>query len=78
VRFGIVAMCSPRDHPRISAAEIDYLQKGGALVDMDRPKKDAHITESELELDNVEQADVEPAVVKSADVLPNSADETPK
>jgi len=70
---------SPREHPRINAAEIDYLEGGGALVDMDRAKKDPHITEAELELDNVEQADVEPGVVKTADVLPNpGGSETPK
>lgn len=29
---------SPKDHPRISQAELDLLQQGGALVDMDQPK----------------------------------------
>jgi MFS transporter, ACS family, glucarate transporter len=28
----------PKDHPRISAAELDLLTRGGALVDMDAPK----------------------------------------
>ena len=28
---------SPRDHPRISAGEFDHIQRGGGLVDMDRP-----------------------------------------
>jgi hypothetical protein len=37
----------------------------------DQPKKNRRITEAELELDNVEQADVEPGVVKNADVLPS-------
>ena len=63
---------SPKDHPRISAAEYTYLERGGALVEMDQPKKNPRITEAELELDNVEQADVEPGVVKGADVLPNA------
>ncbi|CDY77137.1 D-glucarate permease [Caballeronia glathei] len=60
---------SPREHPGISKAEFDYIEQGGALVDMDRPKKDKRVTEAELELDYVEQADVEPGVVKSADIL---------
>ncbi|MEM5436425.1 MFS transporter [Paraburkholderia diazotrophica] len=30
---------SPKDHPRISRAELDHITEGGALVDMDRPKK---------------------------------------
>jgi len=72
---------SPREHPRISRSEIDYLEAGGALVDMDKRKADPRITEAELELDNVEQADVEPGVVKDADVLANpgpAGDERPK
>ncbi len=28
---------SPREHPRISPAELEYIAQGGALVDMDRP-----------------------------------------
>lgn len=27
---------SPRDHPRISAGELEYIERGGGLVDMDR------------------------------------------
>jgi len=70
---------SPKEHPRISRSEIEYLERGGALVNMDQPKKDTRITEAELELDNVEQADVEPGVVKGADVLQNpSAEDNPK
>jgi MFS transporter, ACS family, glucarate transporter len=30
---------SPRDHPRISASELDYIARGGGLVDMDRDAK---------------------------------------
>ncbi|HTT13350.1 MAG TPA: MFS transporter [Burkholderiaceae bacterium] len=30
---------SPKDHPRISANEYAYLERGGALVEMDQPKK---------------------------------------
>ena len=62
---------SPKDHPGVSASELAYIEQGGALVNMDQPKKDRRITEAELELDNVEQADVEPGVVKGADVLAN-------
>ncbi len=28
---------NPKEHPRINAAEIEYIAKGGALVDMDQP-----------------------------------------
>ncbi|MBV9654751.1 MAG: MFS transporter [Acetobacteraceae bacterium] len=28
---------SPKDHPRLSAGELDYLARGGALVNMDQP-----------------------------------------
>jgi ACS family glucarate transporter-like MFS transporter len=27
----------PRDHPRISASELEHIERGGGLVDMDRP-----------------------------------------
>ncbi|MEH6367566.1 MAG: MFS transporter [Pseudomonas marincola] len=30
---------SPREHPRINAAELDYIASNGGLVDMDQPKK---------------------------------------
>jgi ACS family glucarate transporter-like MFS transporter len=30
----------PKDHPSVNAAELDYLRQGGALVDMDRARKD--------------------------------------
>lgn len=30
---------SPKDHPRISRAELDHIKEGGALIDMDAPKK---------------------------------------
>ena len=30
---------SPKDHPRISRAELDHIKEGGALIDMDVPKK---------------------------------------
>jgi len=32
---------SPRTHPRINKAELDYISAGGALVDMDQAKDDA-------------------------------------
>jgi ACS family glucarate transporter-like MFS transporter len=37
---------SPKDHPRISAAEFAYLERGGALVEMDQPKKDTSATDA--------------------------------
>src|SRR4051812_6339299 len=46
---------SPKDHPRLSPAELDYIERGGALVNMDQPKKEKHITRAELELDYVER-----------------------
>jgi ACS family glucarate transporter-like MFS transporter len=30
---------SPRQHPRLQADELDYMQRGGALVNMDQPQK---------------------------------------
>ena len=30
---------SPKEHPRLSPAELDYIEKGGALVHMDQPKE---------------------------------------
>lgn len=35
----IKVLYSPTDHPRLSAAELDYIEKGGALVNMDKPKE---------------------------------------
>ena len=29
---------NPRDHPRVSSAELEYIVQGGALVDMEAPK----------------------------------------
>jgi MFS transporter, ACS family, glucarate transporter len=46
---------SPREHPRLRPAELEYLERGGALVNMDQPKKDTRITRAELELDFVER-----------------------
>lgn len=31
---------SPRQHPRLRAAELDYIRQGGALVDLDQPMPD--------------------------------------
>jgi len=36
---------SPKDHPRISRAELDHIKEGGALIDMDGPKKRAAVNE---------------------------------
>lgn len=46
---------SPKAHPRLSAAELEYIEQGGALVHMDQPKAERTITRAELELDNVER-----------------------
>ncbi len=32
---------SPREHPRLGPAELDYLERGGALVNMDEPEPPA-------------------------------------
>ncbi len=34
----IKVIYSPKDHPRINKAEFDYIEQGGALVDMDQAK----------------------------------------
>ncbi|MEM5369268.1 MFS transporter [Paraburkholderia azotifigens] len=39
---------SPKDHPRISRAELDHIKEGGALVDMDGPKKEGAALEPSL------------------------------
>jgi MFS transporter, ACS family, glucarate transporter len=36
-----VTIYSPREHPRVSAAELDYIERGGALVDMDHASQPA-------------------------------------
>src|SRR3954470_23296987 len=46
---------SPKDHPRLSPEELDYIERGGALVNMDQPKPEKYITRAELELDYVER-----------------------
>jgi ACS family glucarate transporter-like MFS transporter len=58
---------SPKDHPRLSPAELDYIEKGGALVDMDQPKKEKHITRAELELDYVERGGLKTMNTRSED-----------
>jgi ACS family glucarate transporter-like MFS transporter len=34
----LTTIYSPRDHPRISAGELEHIERGGGLVDMDRPR----------------------------------------
>jgi len=46
---------SPRQHPRLAAPELEYIERGGALVNMDQPKVDRTITRAQLELDSVER-----------------------
>lgn len=46
---------SPRAHPRLTEAELGYIEKGGALVNMDQPKPGRRITRAQLELDSVER-----------------------
>src|SRR3954454_7708114 len=58
---------SPKEHPRLSPAELDYIEKGGALVDMDQPKKEKHITRAELELDYVERGGLKTMNTRSED-----------
>jgi MFS transporter, ACS family, glucarate transporter len=58
---------SPKDHPSLKPAELDYIEKGGALVDMDRPKKEKHITRAELELDYVERGGLRTMNTRSED-----------
>jgi ACS family glucarate transporter-like MFS transporter len=35
---------SPKDHPRIHPEELDYIERGGALVNMDQPRENPRIT----------------------------------
>jgi ACS family glucarate transporter-like MFS transporter len=35
----LAAVYSPRQHPRLQAEELDYMQRGGALVNMDQPQQ---------------------------------------
>jgi ACS family glucarate transporter-like MFS transporter len=44
---------SPKDHPRISRAELDRITEGGALVDMDGPKKRNVADEAAMRESNV-------------------------
>jgi len=37
----LVFIYSPRQHPRLRAEELDYMERGGALVNMDQPQKAA-------------------------------------
>jgi ACS family glucarate transporter-like MFS transporter len=34
----------PKDHPRVNEAELDYIEQGGALVNLDQVKKEADIS----------------------------------
>ena len=34
---------NPKDHPRVNQAELDYIEKGGALVSMDQPSKSGKV-----------------------------------
>ncbi|MBZ5563358.1 MAG: MFS transporter [Acidobacteriia bacterium] len=45
VGFAVTVLCvksiyNPREHPRIGSSELDYIEQGGALIDMDRRAKD--------------------------------------
>jgi ACS family glucarate transporter-like MFS transporter len=42
----------PREHPNLTAAEFNYIENGGALVNMDRPKAERRITQRATELDS--------------------------
>lgn len=58
---------SPKDHPRLSPAELDYIEQGGALVHMDQPKPERHTTRAELELDAVERGGLRTMNTRSED-----------
>jgi ACS family glucarate transporter-like MFS transporter len=42
---------SPKDHPRLRPEELDYIERGGALVNMDQPKEDPRIARTAPELE---------------------------
>jgi ACS family glucarate transporter-like MFS transporter len=46
---------SPRQHPRLTQPELEYMERGGALVNMDLPKPPHPVTRAELELDSAER-----------------------
>lgn len=58
---------SPTQHPRLDPAELDYIERGGALVNMDQPKQDPRITRAELELDFVERGGLKTMAPRAED-----------
>jgi ACS family glucarate transporter-like MFS transporter len=58
---------SPRQHPRLTQPELDYIEKGGALVNMDQPKPAHPITRAELELDSVERGGLKTMSARAED-----------
>jgi ACS family glucarate transporter-like MFS transporter len=58
---------SPRQHPRLTQPELDYIEKGGALVNMDQPKPAHPITRPELELDSVERGGLKTMSARAED-----------
>jgi MFS transporter, ACS family, glucarate transporter len=58
---------SPKDHPRIHPEELDYMERGGALVNMDQPKENPRITQTALELDFVERGGLRTMDERSGD-----------
>jgi ACS family glucarate transporter-like MFS transporter len=53
----IKTVYSPKDHPRISRTELDHIREGGALIEMDGPKKsNAALETSTLASDATAQA----------------------
>jgi len=56
--FWIKTMYGPKEHPSINEAELDYISRGGALVDMDapkNPKSDSKVADSGPRWDHIRQ-----------------------
>jgi MFS transporter, ACS family, glucarate transporter len=60
-------MYSPTEHPRLRPEELDYIERGGALVNMDQPKENPAITKAALELDFVERGGLKTMGVRIQD-----------
>ena len=42
-------VCGPKEHPRVNQAELDYIERGGALINMDhKPGRAPRATTSDL------------------------------
>ncbi len=45
----LVVIYPPKSHPRLGAPELDYMEQGGALVNMDQPAASGHVSLAKLD-----------------------------